>query len=329
MKPVKALLLILLCLLLVISTHANAKPRDKKVKLSTAGKIYVPKKIDTIELLETEKFPQKEFGVAFTYTAKNTPLRLTYYIYPIPENISLEFTMFAEFSNIKKEMKYVSQRNGGVFSLLLEEIININDQQTIHTLANIEENGTNYITELYLTSIRNHYIKLRATYPTAASKEFDLRTKTQSFFEQLLNKTQFKSKDKSKTIINLNPDSFNNDDINLSLAMMYGIATRGILPKELIISYPLYLDIYQKTLEITRGLAKEKKLPISTNQEALSLFEVEDAGFLKELIWSVFKRPYWQKPKDLNMKGFEKWTKENELKKITARPTGVEILVKR
>jgi hypothetical protein len=172
--------------------------------------------------------------------------------------------------------------------------------------------------------VNNHFIKLRATFPLSANKEYDLRDKTRDLFEGLLKDTQFKSKDKSKTVINLDADSS-----EVQLDVMYGIAVKAMMTKDLIVDFKQFVSVYDNMVKITKELVQQGKMKTVGDKEILSLVEIDEAGFLNEVIWLGYHQDYWQKPSDLKIDDFKQWIKSQNITEVSLRPKGVEVLIKR
>lgn len=320
---------IFLILILALSFQVEAKSKRQKVKLSTAGKIYVPKELKPFKLVHTQKYDKKELGVAFEYKAEEIPVKYNCYIYPVDENISIEYVMMREYGNIIYGIKYYAEQDDGLFSILDSKIISLNKKRVITTIAQIESSENIYLSELYLTVVNNHFIKLRATFPLSANKKYELRDKTRDLFENLLNNTQFKSKDKSKTIINLDADSFNAESSEGKLAVMYAIAVKAMMTKDLIVDFKQFVNVYDNMVKITKELAQQGKMKIVDEKEPLSLVKIEKAGFLKEVIWLGYHQDYWQKPNNLKIDAFKQWMKSIGTTEVSLRPKGVEVLIER
>ncbi len=321
--------LIPLCLSLMFTFQVEAKSKRQKVKLSTAGKIYVPKEIKPFKLAHTQKYDKKELGVSFQYKAKGIPVKYDYYIYPVDENISIEYAIMKEYGNVIYGIKYYAQQDDGLFSILDSKIITINKQRAITTIAQIENSEMIYLSELYLTVVNNHFIKLRATFPLSANKEFELRDKTRDLFAGLLTDTQFKSKDKSETVINLDADSFNAESGEGKLAVMYGIAVKAMMKKDLIVDFKQFVSVYDTMIKITQELVQQGKMKTAEHNESLSLMEIAEAGFLKEVIWLGYHQDYWHKPSGLKIDDFKLWLESKNATEVSLRPKGVEVLIKR
>jgi hypothetical protein len=313
-----------MCLALILTFQVEAKSKRQKIKLSTAGKIYIPKVIKPFKLVHTQKYDKKELGVACEYKAEEIPVKYDYYIYPVDENVSVEYVMMREYGNVIYGIKYYAQQDDGLFSILDSKIITINKQRVITTIAQIESSENIYLSELYLTVVNNHFIKLRATFPLSANKEYDLRDKTRDLFEGLLKDTQFKSKDKSKTVINLDADSS-----EVQLDVMYGIAVKAMMTKDLIVDFKQFVSVYDNMVKITKELVQQGKMKTVGDKEILSLVEIDEAGFLNEVIWLGYHQDYWQKPSDLKIDDFKQWMKSQNITEVSLRPKGVEVLIKR
>ena len=328
-KRLQFSLLIPILLAMVLSFQVNAKVKRQKVKLSTAGKIYVPKVIKPFKLTHTQKYDKKELGVSFEYKSDEIPVKYDYYIYPVDENISIEYAMMREYGNVMYGIKYYAEQDDGQFSVLDSKIITINKQRVIATITQIENSENIYLSELYLTVVNHHFIKLRATFPLYANKEFELRDKTRDLFEGLLKDTQFKSKDKNEVIINIDTDSLKSNSFEYQLAVMYSITVQALTPKDLIVDYPQFVNLYETTAKVIEELVQKGKMKTEEDETSLSLMEIYKAGFLKEVIWLGYHQDYWQKPSDLKIDDFKQWIKSQNTTEVSLKPKGVEVLIKR
>ena len=194
--------LVILTLILNIALNDSiAKSKTKKLKSATAGKIYVPKNINGFKLSDTKKYKNIEYGLGITYTSEKHPqVKFDYYIYPMYNNVSIEGIMVAEYETTINGIKTFSEKEGAIVSTLHEELKSVNDLKYIKSTINIDNNYGTFISELYLTSIRGHYIKARFSYPMYDSKKFDLRRLAEDTFRQVLIETKFKSKKNLKLV---------------------------------------------------------------------------------------------------------------------------------
>ncbi len=317
------------CFILMLTFQVEAKSKRKKVKLSTAGKIYVPKEIKPFKLSNTHKYDEKELGVSFEYKAEDIPVKYDYYIYPVDENISIEYAMMREYENVMYGIKYYAEKDDGQFSVLDSAIVHINKQRVISAITQMENPDRIYLSELYLTVINNHFIKLRATFPLSANKDYGLRDKTFHLFQGLLKQTQFKSKDKSEIGINLDAKVLNVKSDQGMLALMYAIAVQSVTPKDLILDYEQFLALYQKVTEVSKELIEQGKLKSNKLKQPFSLLTIEKAGFLREVIWLGYHQDYWKEPTGLKIIAFKEWIKIKGDSEISLRPKGVEVLIQR
>ncbi len=321
--------LITLSFILIFTFQVEAKSKRQKVKLSTAGKIYIPKEIKPFKLVHTQKYDKKELGVAFEYKTEEIPVKYNYYIYPVDENISIEYAIMKEYGNVIYGIKYYAQQDDGLFSILDSKIITINKQRVITTIAQIESSENIYLSELYLTVVNNHFVKLRATFPLSANKEYELRDKTRNLFEGLLKNTQFKSKDRSETILNIGGDNISANSFEAKLALMYGFEVMAITPKELILDYQQFVEIYNNMIQTVQELTEQGKFENNTSKQTISFIDINNAGYLKEVIWLGYHQDYWQKPSDLKIDDFKQWIESQNTTEVSLRPKGVEVLIER
>ncbi len=330
MKNTYSLFAVLILFLFLIPNELSAKSKSKKVKLDSVVKVYVPKTAHNFNLVETTKFPQKDYGVAFKYENKEVPqLRMDYYIYPMYKTVSIEHLMFAEYENVINGIRTLAERDEGMFSILNTEIVEFDNEQAIKTTMHTENKFGIDISELYMSSINNYYVKLRVSYPMYDSKEYGLRNLANSAFIELIKNTKIKSKKKNKYTVSLNTDILNEDDEkNMLAAIMYGVAVQAKLADNLIDSYNNFIEIYDATIEVVIELSNNKGLSlINEADENIDIFEVQASGFLKEFIWEAFKRPYWNQPTGLKLNDFNKWVEMQRSKKFISRPIGVNILI--
>ena len=331
MKKFNSILILIIIVINIFANHAIAKSKTKKVKLATAGKIYVPKMIESFKLSKTKKFPQADLGVAFTYRNDKLPqVQIDYYIYPVYDTVSIENVMFAEYNNIIEGIKALAERDDGILSILNVEVIDANKQHAIKTTMNMDIKQGTYISELYLTSVNGHYIKFRASYPMYDSKEFGLRKLSETIFKQLLSETRFKSKKKHKYSISLDPSALDTDnEVAMAEVILYGFSVQTKLPKDLVDSYDNFFDIYDLFISIDSETDKLEHEKINTGKNVIDYIVINNAGFLREFIWLAFNRPYWVQPKDLKIQEFQLWLEKNKSEKLLSRPAAVDILIQR
>ncbi len=144
-KRLQFSLLVSILLAMVLSFQVDAKVKRQKVKLSTAGKIYVPKVIKPFKLVHTQKYDKKELGVAFEYKSDEIPVKYDYYIYPVDENISIEYAMMREYGNVIYGIKYYAEQDNGQFSVLDSKIITNDKQRVIATITQMESAENTYL----------------------------------------------------------------------------------------------------------------------------------------------------------------------------------------
>ena len=131
------------------------------------------------------------------------------------------------------------------------------------------------------------------------SKELGLRELTHTTFKALLSKTKFKSKNQLKHSMVLNTDIMDvNDENNMLSALTYAINVMAKLPDDLVLNFAHYIDVYRTTLSIMSEVAENTNKKITKSKDTVSFIEVNDAGYLKEFIWTVFKNPYWKNQKN-------------------------------
>lgn len=321
----------ILTLILFVFTFCNitdiqAKTKTKKVKLESGAKVYVPKRVKQFKLKHVEKYEDANFGVSFSYANKNTPIGLTYYVYPVSEQIPLEFAMATEYDNTINEIKAKAIMDRNILSVLEVKILKFHNRDVIKTTMNMEIDNVFYISELYLASHEYHFLKMRATYPMSASKKFGLRKLNESVFEEVLLNTKLKPKKELKRSITIYADVLNSNEQDMKLAINYGINVVALVPNDLIISFDEYLEIYEMTLSLS-DLPENILITDKEKKDLIGIVEINQAGFLKEFIWTVFYSPYWEKPNGLQLDKFKNWTNQFNKKTFEGRPIGVEVFI--
>lgn len=132
MKNIYSLFSVLIIFFFLFSNELSAKSKSKKVKLNSTVKVYVPKTAYNFKLVETTKFPEKDYGVAFKYANKKVPqVRMDFYIYPMYKTVSIEHLMYVEYENVVKGIKTLAERDEGIFSILNVDVKKFNDIQAI------------------------------------------------------------------------------------------------------------------------------------------------------------------------------------------------------
>ena len=328
----KIFYLLFLCFAILLISAPNqsfAKSKTKKIKLKTAGKIYVPKQVLDFKLVETTKYPQKDFGVSFKFSNKDLPqARIDYYIYPMYKTVSIENIMYVEYRNVLNGIKTLAERDDGLFAVLNSKVIKFNNIHAIKTTMHTEYDKGIFISELYLSSINNHYIKFRATYPMYKSKELGMRLLVESLFKKLIVDTKFKSKKKTNFSINIQSDKFSDGNkIDMIAAIAYSFAVQSKIQSNLVDNFETVKKIYKETIEIVTEFAKKNNISLINDDDIINLYEVSKAGFLDEIIWEAYNRPYWIKPSDLRLNDFKQWAEKNTSKQFVVRPIGVNILI--
>jgi hypothetical protein len=329
MNKFKSIAVTLILLLNITLNNSQAKSKTKKVKSATAGKIHVPKTINGFNLSQTKKYKKVKLGVAFKYANDKLPqVNFDYYIYPMYDQISIEDMMITEYQNNINVIKTVSEKDDGIVSTLHQELITVNDQQIIKATINIDNEIGTFISELYLTSVRGHFVKARISYPMHDSKKFDLRNMVEDVFKRLLASTTFKSKKELEFNINIQADDFVSGNKNqLITSILYSAAVKSQSPQNFVYNFNNYYQMYDFLISVNYDDSDENEARKDGN-EYIDYIDIYKAGFLREFIWVVYYRPYWAKPKDLKLELFQLWLDENNSKAFIKRPIGISILLK-
>jgi hypothetical protein len=308
-----------------------ARSKVVKLKLPTAHKITLPKAVNGFKLREKNIFPQKEYGVAFAYHNEKTPeVSMDYYIYPISEELTIEHAIYTEYKNVIKGVRALVERDGGILSILYVTVIDSNNQHVIKTTMNMQLNSGDYISELYLTSVKGHYIKLRVSYPEFQSKVHHLRKLSEETFNSLLAGTKFKSKKELKYSVSLNSNIFAaKDKSTMALAMTYGLTVQAVLADDLVGSFADFTQLYKKSIELAEAMLEQKFQGKTSDDKTIDLFAINKAGFIREFLWQTFARPYWHKPRNLKQQAYTDWLNGFAEQSFPVRPQGVSVLISR
>ncbi len=323
-------LLFILATMFVLPTSAYSKVKHTKLKLTTAKQIKIPKSIitDQFKFLtsKTQKYDDPSYGAIINYKSELHPYMLvSYYIYPMDEgNIPVEHIMSAQYQSVKAQIIESQKLHGNIDVLLSEYIKTIGDQQSFYHSFNFVGDGTDVISETYLTHKKFHYIKLRISFPRHLATEY---YKVSSQLANILidNTTVKENKNINIGIEVSIPDGVieNEKSIWISNQLAYLVSLAAIInPDNLIHSFQQQIIVMDSFAKISEVLMNNK----GRKEYVLYIHDIKDAGFMDEYVWTNMKQPHWKETSDLDLNAYKIWLEKQSSKKLYFSP-GIGMVV--
>ena len=307
-----------------------AYDEDGNVKDSSLH-LFFPRSIEKMSIVTLYKYPHKELGYSIGYNGKNG-FKATVYVYDnnlknIPNGYDSK--VVKESLNLVSKSLQIMQKRGTYkdvkitgMGMFRPEKSRITFLKSDYSYIERRSGGTETNTlesHCFITGFAENFIKIRFTYPKEHMVEGE--KKVERFISEIaeqLEKSEkaFKKEGLGFTIY---ASFFEEDETTAAVWLAY-IVTRqqyikenpkkylevpGIIPAQ----FAEELDARTGMVTVWKDIRGNKNT--SKNKYFDDLLKVKDAGFMKEYVWTFLKRESWEKPEDLKLNQFEKWSKKN------------------
>ncbi len=313
-----------LLMLLLLSACASTpqKPQQTFFPVNQAD-VLLPATPAAFVKGDVHVYPQPELGYAIRYApSSGADAHLDVYIYPLvlPQEFSLADALEGHFNSALKEIsmanpsaqvKNISVLGGaeaGVKTAALKATVELYAQGSQKSF-------------LYLTVLDDVLIKARFTEKTSGG----LEKQVDEFFLTLMKDTHFANPAShkhpySQTILvggamaQEEPGSFMTYALGYLMGMQKSIEQGSYLN-----TFERELNAVDSGLALTAeamaGKQKENKpsepAKIYPNAQIAQMVKIQKAGFLREYVWELMRRPYWQQPSDLKLNACKAWMQTN------------------
>jgi len=293
--------------------------------------LFFPKEIEKMAIGKLYKYPYKELGYSVGYNGEND-FKATVYVYNngvtnIPTGYDSK--VVKDNLNMVSKSLQILQERGTYKDLKLTGMSIFKPEKSKLTFLRsdysyIEKHSggteTNPLeSHCFITGFAENFIKIRFTYPKEHMVEG--RKKVKKFISEIaiqLKKSQevFKKEGLGFTIY----ADFMEGNEDASAAWLAYILTRQQYIME---NLDKYIEVpgiissrFEEELDARSGMLSVWE-EIKSNNKSLQnkyfddLSKVKNKGFMKEYVWTFHNRDGWEEPKDLKLKQFEIWKKEN------------------
>jgi len=235
------------------------------------------------------------------------------FVYPIclPKFCSLAHIGELEMAKVVKEVQtahsgaevqdlgsFVGERNGKRYEALKARI-------------KIPKDGR-WLSFAYLAPIDDVYVKIRFTQPEGEDHE----SVVDGVVASLLSEFRFKNPKAHKheiapTLLVHSRETETGKSHVLSALLSYGAFMSIEVEKgRYIDSLDRSLNCWEPTLKILEGITSKQPAG-AVDTSFAGMIAARNAGYLREYVWTYFRRPYWTQPGDLKLEEFKVWSSRN------------------
>ncbi len=278
------------------------------------SKVVMPEHLGGSSIVERTVLKEQNLGLLVRYSGPeaNTS-NIDVFVYPIclPKSCSLANMNELEMAKVVKEVQtvntgaaiqelksFIGERNGKRYEALKAKIAIPKDRQ--------------WLSFVYLAVINDVYLKIRFTQPGGKDHESQVDRLAASLLTELsFEDPQAHKHDIAPTLFLNSEETKPGKSHVLSALLSYSVFMC------IEIENGRYLDTLDRLLncwELTLKILEDKKSNRSLEAIDASfagMIAVRNAGYLKEYLWTYFRKPYWIQPQGFRLGDFEVWASHN------------------
>lgn len=276
--------------------------------------VALPDRFGAIHMVERTVYPRQEAGLLARYSRPGDGTSwIDVFVYPIclPKFCSLAQVIELEMANVLKGVQtvnpgsavqelvsFMGERNGKRYEALKAKVEIVKDRR--------------WLSFAYLAAMDDLYVKIRFTQPEGKDYESQVDSLAASLLTELRFTDPEAHRHEMAPTLLVNRGEAEHGNIRLLGAQLSYAAFMSME-----IEKGRYLDTFERSLSCWEPTLKvlEKMqsdgLPDPGDACFTGMIAARNAGYLKDYLWTYFRRPYWIGPPDLKLDGFKVWASHN------------------
>ncbi len=279
---------------------------------------HYPTSLGELQILGATQYEYRYQGFALRYGIEKAPwVSSDVLVYPVvrPDMLSLTDLLDEHYKTLAQEFSSAAAAGNWESAEVLEtNTFSWKRQSTsmegLHGVFKLSSGANSYLSHIYLTVRDGRFIQARITHPQGSP------AKVASIAERLLSAINAKNRPTptEPEIVVVVPQEAAQTHTEQELAqtmapwMGYGASQAEA------IRAGRYLDTFDRRLAASRAALEAwsdmSRQGVNGDAAIRQLAAAEEAGFLKEYVWSTQAKPYWQAPSDLRLDAFNQWQTE-------------------
>lgn len=274
-----------------------------------------PMKLDEWQILGATQYEHRYQGFSLHYGSERSPqVTSDILVYPVvrPELLSLADLLDDHYKMLTSEFGAAAKAGQWDRSEVLETSTFSWKRQSgqlegLHGVFRLTSGGNSYLSHIYLTVRDGRFYQARITHPQAS------QTRADSIAERLLSTVTPKllpARTEPEIVVIVPREAaqaHTEQELSLNMAPWLGYgATQAAA-----ISAGRYLDTFDRRLAASRAALEAwsdmSRQGIAGDAAIRQLAAAEEAGFLREYVWTTQSKPYWRPPADLRLGAFNRW----------------------